>query len=326
MGKQMEGDNPRRRALARRARQQGEQASGTGATLGASKQPRSRPDRRRQGPEPVGRHKPPPGRVGVGPGPTVAERPWPYPDEPAGEPTPQAAAVPVIRYRDLVEGVGRRTGEEFREARAGAEATVRALAAALVERDRERLLDAVPGELRGSDAGGVDRHRDLAGFLAEVARLCRRTPEQARYQAQATLAALAEQDPELVGSLELPPGLTDLIGPLPAGGDGVAPGGGTAPLPGPELAAALADLPYWSVEGHGLVRTIELPPENLDRVLQRLAGLKPASGRGPSIGRPGPGSAVLTVRTRRVDGVTGLDVALAHDVDAAIEEAGAGMT
>ncbi|ASW57664.1 DUF2267 domain-containing protein [Plantactinospora sp. KBS50] len=279
MGKQMQGDNQRRRALARQSRQRG----------------------------------------------TPADRPWPYPDIPTGQPGTETATVPVIRYRELVQGVGRRTGEDFPDARSGAEATVRALAAALLEPDRELLLDAVPAELHGTGAGQVSRRRDLAGFLAEVARLCRRTPEQARYQAQATLAALAEQDPELVAALDLPADLADLRSPLPVGADGPAPGGGTAPLPGPELALALAALPYWSVQEHALVRSIELPPDNLDRVLQRLARIKPETGRGPSIGRPAAGSAVLTVRTRRGAGITALDVALAHQVDAAIDEAGAGM-
>ncbi|MFD0822505.1 hypothetical protein ACFQ0D_30260, partial [Micromonospora zhanjiangensis] len=37
-GKQMEGDNQRRRALARQARQRGDRASRSGATLGSAKQ------------------------------------------------------------------------------------------------------------------------------------------------------------------------------------------------------------------------------------------------------------------------------------------------
>ena len=43
------------------------------------------------------------------------------------------------------------------------------------------------------------------------------------------------------------------------------------------------------------------------------------------IGRPEEGTATLVVRTNRVDAVTALDVELAHRVDAAIEEAGAGL-
>ena len=63
---------------------------------------------------------------------------------------------------------------------------------------------------------------------------------------------------------------------------------------------------------------------NLERVLRRLADLKREAGRGPHIGaltRAWPSS----LRTSRVNAVTALDVELAHRVNAAIEEAGAGM-
>ena len=169
------------------------------------------------------------------------------------------------------------------------------------------------------------RRRDLAGFLEEVARISRRTPEQARYQAQATLSALVERDRGLVESLDLPTDLRDLLGPPPAGGGVVSPTGQTAPLTDDEIRSALADLPYWSGDRRSLSRTIELPPENLDRVLGLLAALRPRNGRGPRIGRESPGTAVIMVRTTRVDAVTALDIDLAHQVDDAIDEAGAGV-
>jgi hypothetical protein len=62
MGKQMEGDNRRRRALARRARGAGRRASQTDASLGSSKQYEHLPEKRRDGPPEAGGHKPVPGR------------------------------------------------------------------------------------------------------------------------------------------------------------------------------------------------------------------------------------------------------------------------
>ncbi|MBX6723600.1 MAG: hypothetical protein IRY92_10250, partial [Dactylosporangium sp.] len=59
--------------------------------------------------------------------------------------------------------------------------------------------------------------------------------------------------------------------------------------------------------------------------LQRLERLRREMGRAPHIGRQDDSTAVLVVRTNSVDAVTALDVALAHAVDAAIEEAGAGV-
>ncbi|MFK3979814.1 DUF2267 domain-containing protein [Micromonospora sp. NPDC050397] len=326
-GKQMEGDNQRRRALARQARQRGQRPSGAGATLGSSKQLESLDQARRDGPPEAGPRKPAADRAGLEPAsvPSPAPPAWPLPDPDQGG-ADTGTGVAVIRYRDLVSDVGRRAGVDFDQARAAAEATVLALAEALGDADRERLLAALPNELHNGASGTAARRLDLGGFLAEVARISRRTPEQARYQAQATLSALADRDRELVDSLDLPIDLRDLLGPPPAGGGVVSAQGETAPLTEEELRAALADLPYWSGDRRSLTRTIELPPENLDRVLGLLATLRPRNGRGPRIGRPSPDTALIEVRTARVDAVTALDIDLARQVDDAIEQAGAGLS
>jgi hypothetical protein len=231
----------------------------------------------------------------------------------------------VIDYRDLVADIGRRAGTDFAEARTAAGATVVALARALAEADRERLLDAVPAELHDERSTAISRWDDLPGFLAEVARLGGSTPEQARLRAQATLNALAEQDRDLVESLDVPIDLRELLDPPPTGGGLVNPTGGTPVLTGPELRAALSRLPYWSTEGRGLSRAIVLPPDNLDRVLDQVDRLRPETGRGPRVGREPDGTAVIVVRTGGADGVTALDVALAHAVDEVVEDAAAGM-
>lgn len=234
--------------------------------------------------------------------------------------------VTAMGYRKLVDDVSRRAGVDFFAAKVAAEATVLALAWALDEAERERLLGAVPLKLHDVvPVDGIERHRDLPGFLAEVARMSGRTAEQARYQAKATLAALADQDGDLVASLHVPDGLRDLLAPPPIGGGVVGATTATAPLTDEELRAALRRMPYWSGDGHSLSRTIELPAANLERVLDRIDQLRQEIGRSPRIGRQGPSSAVLTVRTRQADAVTALDVDLARRVDDAIEEVGAGM-
>ncbi|TDB71639.1 DUF2267 domain-containing protein [Micromonospora sp. KC721] len=321
MRKQMEGDNQRRRALARRAREQGRQPSEVGSTLSASKQLTSLDRGRRSGPPPAGRHKPDSTRGGPAPpAPAVATTERPRPDPGPGTPDTR------LGYRELVDEVSRRAGVDFRTAKVGAEATVLALAWALDERERTRLLAAVPVSLHDVvPIGGIERHRDLPGFLAEVGRISGRSPEQARYQAAATLAALAAHDGELVESLHVPDGLRDLLGPVEAGGGLVGASSTTAPLTEGQLRDALDDLPYWSSDRRSLVRTVELPSSNLDRVLDRLDQLRVDLGRGPQIGRPDPDNAVLTVRSQNADAVTAADIELAHRVDDAIEEAGAGM-
>ncbi|MFV2116446.1 DUF2267 domain-containing protein [Micromonospora sp. LOL_025] len=323
MRKQMEGDNQRRRALARQARERGMQASETGASLSASKQLTHLEQGRRDGPPPAGsRHKPDSTRGGPAPPPAgVAESPRPLPDRGAGAPdgTP-------LGYHALVDDVGRRTGVDFRTAKVGVESTVLVLAFALGEAERRRLLTAVPTKLHDVlPVDGIRRRPDLPGFLAEVGRISGRTPEQARYQAEATVAALADHDGDLIESLHVPDGLRDLLEPPSVGGGVVGAVSATPPLRDTDLREALDELPYWSGDGEALSRTLELPADNLDRVLDRIDRLRQETGRGPRIGRPDPTTAVLTVRSRQAGAVTAMDVDLAHAVDDAIDEAGAGM-
>src|SRR5690606_523654 len=232
----------------------------------------------------------------------------------------------TVQYRDLVAEVSHRARLDFDTARPAAEAAITVLARCLNDADRQRLLDATPTELHDDDRVDVPLPGpDLASFVREVAAMSGRTPEQARYQAQAVLSALADRAPELVASLDVPPYLRDLLAPPPEGGGVVGASGRVAALTDDELRAALDELPYWSGDRNNLCRTLVLPPGNMERVLQRLARLKLDLGRAPHIGRRADGTAVLVVRTNSIDAVTRLDVDLAHAVDAAIDEAAAGM-
>jgi uncharacterized protein (DUF2267 family) len=318
----MEGDNQRRRALARQAREQGSQPSQFGASLSASKQLTSLDEGKRTGPPPAGRHKSDTTRGGPAP-PPVGTADNPRPQTPPGS---AVAEVTSLGYQDLVEDVRRRSGVDFKTAKVGAEATVLVLAFALEAAERQRLLAAVPNSLHDVlPVDGIERHKDLPGFLAEVGRISGRTPEQARYQAEATLAALADHDGDLVESLHVPDGLRELLNPPAAGGGIVGASTTTPTLDEAQLRAALDDLPYWAGDSDGLYRVVALPPDNLDRVLARLDRLRLETGRGPSIARPGGTAAVLTLRTNQAGGVTALDVDLARTIDDAIDEVGAGM-
>ncbi|WP_433528705.1 4a-hydroxytetrahydrobiopterin dehydratase [Micromonospora sp. CA-263727] len=323
MRKQMEGDNQRRRALARQARERGRQAGDIDASLSASKQLAHLDRGKRAGPAPAGnRHKPNSTRGGPAPPPAgVPEAARPRP-----QPGVDAPGVSPMGYQDLVDDVGRRAGLDFRTAKVGVESTVLVLAWALEAAERGRLLAAVPTSLHDVvPVDGIERRQDLPGFLSEVGRISGRSPEQARYQAEATLAALAEHDRDLVESLHVPDELRELLNPPAAGGGVVGASSATPPLSDADLRAALGELPYWSGDRASLSRTVELPPGNLDRVLDRLDQIRGQTGRGPRIGRADPTTAVLTVASRNARGVTALDIDLAHTVDDAIDEAGAGM-
>jgi pterin-4a-carbinolamine dehydratase len=310
--KQMEGDNERRRALAREARERGLRPSEAGVTLGASKQPEHVRHGQRDGPPPAGPHKPTAGRE------DLPEKGRPEPEWPHHPATGEPDQPPGVRYRDLLTEVARRTGLDADRARLSAEATVTVLIRAVDDVDRDRLLARIPAELHDDYAVRVPYHpRDLPRFLDEVGRIAHASPEEARYRAQIVLSLIAAQDPELIASIDLPSSLRELAGSPPAATE---PG-----LTEEELRAARTRLPLWNGSPRALSRTIVLPPDNLDRVLHRLERLRQELGRGPRISRPDPDTAVLVVRTSSVDAVTARDIELAHRVDAAIEEAGAGM-
>jgi pterin-4a-carbinolamine dehydratase len=346
-GKQMEGDNERRRALARSARERGRRPSAEGVTLGASKQFEHVERGRRAGP---------PAMAGADRGAALsASRMTPrHPERPFPRWNPERIGLSVdqpgqIRYRDLVADVADRLRLDFEQARRVVEATVTALAQVVDGGDRRRLLDAVPSSLTdeaqteaqteaATEAGATDggptdgrptdsAHppRTVPDFVDRVARRADRPAEQARHEAQATMGALVERDRELIDSLNLPVEIGELATPLLPGGGVVDQAGQTAPLTDDEVRAALTGLRQWTGNRRVLCRTITLPPENLEQVLRRLDGLRAELGRGPHIGREAPDTATVVLWTNSVDAVTALDVALARRVDAAIEEAGAGI-
>jgi hypothetical protein len=255
-GKQMEGDNQRRRARSRRAREEGRAPSAAGHTLGAFKQREHEEHAHRTGPPPAGAHKPVPHDRDEGePASPVPD--WPHSADRLVATEPDTD--PWIRYRDLVTDVSRRVGISFDQARLACKATVAVLARVLPGGDRERFRGGLPGELHADTIHVAHGSADLAGYLDEVSRIVRQPPEQARYQAQAVISALCERDPELLESLELPGCLADLRVAPPAGGGVVAPTGGVPPLTDEELTAALAELPRWAGGRRSLVRTIALP-------------------------------------------------------------------
>lgn len=226
----------------------------------------------------------------------------------------------MIKYQELISSAANRINAGWDDARAAADATIEALALSTTQENRRRLSEAVPVLLR-PDGDTQARIRDAQGFIQTVANLTRRPAEQARYRVQAVLAALAESEPDLVDSLELPDDIKALATDPAVGGGIVGLEGGPAPLTPDEVAAALADFPDWSGDTSGLRRTISLPPDRLDRVLARVADVDPETGRGADIHRESDDTAVLFVRTHSVKAVTALDIDLISQIDTLIREA-----
>lgn len=225
----------------------------------------------------------------------------------------------MVAYQELITDITRKVGVSTDEARQAAEATIGTVARTLDRPRRERLLAAVPASLTEEVPEVPGPAPDTDSFVAEVSWLTGVPAEQARYRAQAVLAALAEQDPDLVGTLDLPAGIQELVNePVPGGGI-VGPRGHTPPLTAAEVATALANLPYWSGDTRALRRTLTLPEPELEEVLSRIDALREEVGRAPDIERRGD-TATLTVRTTAVDAVTELDLDLVGRIDEIIAE------
>ncbi|RJL30323.1 DUF2267 domain-containing protein [Bailinhaonella thermotolerans] len=232
-----------------------------------------------------------------------------------------------VQYRELLDSVCRMTGLDSGAARAAAEATITALGRSLGEPERGRLLSEVPNELTNDfPIDGEPQDYDEAGFVRAVSLLGRRPPEQARLRAQAVLSALVEQEPKLVEELRVPPGIRPLFEPPSAGGGLTGPVGGAAPLTEEEVRAGLEGLPDWTGDCHGIRRTLTLPEDQLDRVLERVERIKTGPARrAPMITRHPGGVAELELCTSSVNAVTVLDLDLADTVDSVIADAAGGI-
>lgn len=226
----------------------------------------------------------------------------------------------MVQHRDLVTAVAEHIGVSVDDARRAAEATIATLVRTVDGSRRQQVLDAVPTLLTEQVAAAPGPAWDEGDFVAEVSWLTGTAPEEARQRAQAVLYVLSRQEPELVGELELPGDIRDLIADPAPGGGITGPRGRTAPLTDDELAAALANLPYWTGGRRAIRRTVQLPEPNLGRLLDRVERLRDETGRAPDIERDGD-TATLTVYTGSVGAVTRLDVELAHRVDDTVASA-----
>jgi uncharacterized protein (DUF2267 family) len=231
-----------------------------------------------------------------------------------------------IGYEEFIEAVSRSVGIDHQSARRVAQATLATLAETLDDNGRQRLAAAIPPLFRQYLPRRTgQRDWDLPGLIREMAQRGKQPPEQARVRAQAVLAALAEREPDLLSGLPLPDDIRGLFAPPEIGGGVTGATGHLAPLSPEEVDAALSRLPNWEGDTSGLRRTIALPPDSLDRVLNRIENLRRDLGGGVYTRRD-DGSAEVTVKTAAADAVTAPDVDIAASIDSLIAEFGAGMS
>jgi uncharacterized protein (DUF2267 family) len=231
-----------------------------------------------------------------------------------------------IGYEEFIEAVSRSVGIDHQSTRRVAQATFATLGETLDDTGRQRLAAAIPPLFRQYLPRRTGRQDwDLPALVREMAQRGRQPPEQARVRAQAVLATLAEHEPSLPSELSLPDDIRGLFTPPEIGGGVTGATGHLAPLTPEEVDAALRRLPDWEGDTNGLRRTILLPPDSLDRVLDRIENLRRDLGGGVYTRRD-DGNAEVTVKTAAVDAVTAPDVDIATSIDSLIAEFGAGMS
>lgn len=238
-----------------------------------------------------------------------------------------------MRHQEFLSGVATRAGlDHTDDARLGATATLAALAEHLPADDRDALAAALPSLLEqesGLDgsAAGTSASAAPGDLVDGIARRTGWTPERARYMLAAVADQLAAEDEDLGRRVAavLPSDLALSGGPaLPPDAAAEGPQGRPQPLGAEGVDRALSRLTEWSGDVTGIERTIALPSERIDLVLDRVHDAERELAHRVRIVERTPTSLTLRARTESLQVVTELDVALAERVDDAVAAVGAG--
>jgi len=244
-----------------------------------------------------------------------------------------------MRHQEFLSGVATRAGlDRTEDARLGATAVLATLAEHLPRPDRDALAQALPTLLEHEAGLDGDRGAEPSGDDAPAAQtlvdaVARRTgwsAERARYALTAVAGQLTADEPDLgrrvarvlpgdLGASASEPGPA-----LPP--DAASEGAQGRPQPvGPDdLDRALRRLTDWSGDTTGIERTIGLPSERLDLVLERVRRAEHELSHRLRVVERTPTSLTLRARTESLQAVTELDLALAGRVDDEVAAVGSG--
>jgi uncharacterized protein (DUF2267 family) len=236
-----------------------------------------------------------------------------------------------MRYQEFLAGVATRGGFDNDDARRAADAVLATLADHLSDDDRDALAEALPNLLE--QESGVD-HPSHGGTPSEsdlvdtVGRRTGWTPERARYALTAVTGQIAAEDADLGDRIaRLVP--ADLRGggptlPPDAASEGAQ--GRPQPVESDELQRVLGqELTEWSGDLTGIQRTVSLPSDHLDLLLERMRGVERDTGQRLRILERTPTSLTVRARNETQEVVTEIDLDLAarfDDVVAAVGSAG----
>lgn len=234
----------------------------------------------------------------------------------------------MATYQKFVEGVRDRAGlSDAHEAREVSGAVLGTLLRAAPDGERRRLADALPAAI-GSEVrvpAGSGR-ADAPELMEELGRLVGRPPERARYLIQAVVGELRREEPGLADELagHLPQDARDAM--QDAGDPPERAASTTAERPTElspdEVSAALRRLSTWTGDEHGIARTVSLPEDRIDPLVERVEREAARSNDHARVDR-GAGTVTFTLRTRG-GVVTRPDLELAERIDDVVAGFGSG--
>ncbi|MEJ2886067.1 DUF2267 domain-containing protein [Actinomycetospora aeridis] len=234
-----------------------------------------------------------------------------------------------MRHQEFLAGVATRGGfTDTDDARRAADAVLATVATYLPADDRDALADALPSLL--AQEAGVDRQGDggtptESGLVDDVAARTGWPAERARYALIAVTGQLAIEDAGLGDRVTrvLPPALLGAGPTLPPDAASEGAQGRPQPVDADELDRVLQQrLTDWSGDRSGIQRTVELPAEHLDLLLERLRGVERDAGQRLRIVDRTPTSLTVRARSERQEIVTATDLDLAARFDELVATVG----
>ncbi len=230
----------------------------------------------------------------------------------------------MTAYAELITRIRDRTGIETNdEAERAARTVVDAVAGQLPDRGaREELATYLPARLRDAaypqqspdDAAQSAQSTQPAEFVTVVAERLGWQHERARYVIQGVFSALGDDQPQLMGRVRqwMPGALGEQAGSM-------APVADTAPDTGrqlteEEVASELSTLAGWTGNAHRIHRTVSLPPEWVQPLIEQVLRASSESRQHVDVAQ-GPDEVTFTLYTDSVGAVTADDLAFARSID-----------
>jgi hypothetical protein len=225
-----------------------------------------------------------------------------------------------MRYTEIVHDVANEAGLRTGAAAEAVDATMLALLECVRTSARSELSACLSDRRPSAGHGGTDAETDSARALVRRAgELLRQQAERAQCLVHAVLVALRRREPQLVARLRLPPDVAGLAVTTTEGGGGIGPFNRSVPLFGPDITTALRHMRHWSGDEHQLLRSVVAPPGCLEAIAERVRRTVAHLGQSVDVVDIDSSTMVLRVRSPEVQGVTGLDLRLASEIEWTLE-------